>query len=101
MKHTLVALVENEPGVLQRVANLFSRRGFNIESLTVGHTDTNELSRMTIVLDGNDREVEQVPKQLYKLTQPTQLFSQECSRACGTVRSLPLGPPTMKIFCRR
>ena len=40
MKHTLVALVENQPGVLQRVANLFSRRGFNIESLTVGHTDT-------------------------------------------------------------
>ena len=56
MKHTLVALVENQPGVLQRVANLFSRRGFNIESLTVGHTETDRTSRMTIVIDGKSRE---------------------------------------------
>jgi len=67
MKHTLVALVENQPGVLQRVANLFSRRGFNIESLTVGHTETVRTSRMTIVVDGNKTQVEQVIKQLYKL----------------------------------
>jgi len=67
MQHTLVALVENQPGVLQRVANLFSRRGFNIESLTVGHTDTNKISRMTIVVDGATTQVEQVIKQLYKL----------------------------------
>ena len=67
MKHTLVALVENQPGVLQRVANLFSRRGFNIESLTVGHTDTTKISRMTIVVDGANTQVEQVIKQLYKL----------------------------------
>ncbi|MGH2356315.1 MAG: acetolactate synthase small subunit [Chloroflexota bacterium] len=67
MQHTLVALVENQPGVLQRVANLFSRRGFNIESLTVGHTDTDKLSRMTIVVDGANTQVEQVIKQLYKL----------------------------------
>ena len=67
MKHTLVALVENQPGVLQRVANLFSRRGFNIESLTVGHTETDRTSRMTIVIDGNKTQVEQVIKQLYKL----------------------------------
>jgi acetolactate synthase I/III small subunit len=67
MRHTLVALVENRPGVLQRVANLFSRRGFNIESLTVGHTDTARLSRMTIVVDGANTQVEQVIKQLYKL----------------------------------
>lgn len=67
MRHTLVALVENRPGVLQRVANLFSRRGFNIESLTVGHTDTERLSRMTIVVDGANTQVEQVIKQLYKL----------------------------------
>ena len=67
MKHTLVALVENQPGVLQRVANLFSRRGFNIESLTVGHTETDKISRMTIVVDGATTQVEQVIKQLYKL----------------------------------
>src|SRR5918911_1784645 len=67
MQHTLVALVENQPGVLQRVANLFSRRGFNIESLTVGHTDTEKISRMTIVVDGANTQVEQVIKQLYKL----------------------------------
>ena len=67
MKHTLVALVENQPGVLQRVANLFARRGFNIESLTVGHTETEKLSRMTIVVDGANTQVEQVIKQLYKL----------------------------------
>ena len=67
MQHTLVALVENQPGVLQRVANLFSRRGFNIESLTVGHTDTPERSRMTIVVNAADTQVDQVTKQLYKL----------------------------------
>jgi acetolactate synthase-1/3 small subunit len=67
MKHTLVALVENQPGVLQRVANLFSRRGFNIDSLTVGTTDTDKISRMTIVVDGANTQVEQVIKQLYKL----------------------------------
>lgn len=67
MQHTLVALVENQPGVLQRVANLFSRRGFNIESLAVGHTDTPERSRMTIVVNAEDTQVDQVTKQLYKL----------------------------------
>ena len=67
MKHILVALVENQPGVLMRVANLFARRGFNIESFTVGHTETPKLSRMTIVLDGANTQVEQVIKQLYKL----------------------------------
>jgi len=67
MQHTLVALVQNQPGVLQRVANLFSRRGFNIESLTVGHTDTPKISRMTIVVDAANTQVEQVTKQLYKL----------------------------------
>ncbi len=67
MQHTLVALVENQPGVLQRVANLFSRRGFNIESLAVGHTDTPERSRMTIVVNAEETQVDQVTKQLYKL----------------------------------
>jgi len=66
-KHTLVALVENKPGVLNRVANLFRRRGFNIESITVGHSETPDISRMTIVVDGSGTSVEQVRKQLDKL----------------------------------
>ena len=67
MKHTLIALVEDKPGVLTRVAALFRRRGFNIESLTVGHSETPGISRMTIVVVGSDAEVEQLGKQLYKL----------------------------------
>jgi acetolactate synthase-1/3 small subunit len=67
MKHTVVALVEDRPGVLNRVASLFRRRGFNIDSLAVGTTEEQGISRMTIVLDGADGIVEQVEKQLYKL----------------------------------
>ena len=65
MKHTIVALTQDHPGVLHRVVSLFRRRGYNIESLTVGRTETPGVSRMTIVSDGND--VEQVTKQLYRL----------------------------------
>lgn len=67
MKHTLVALVEDRPGVLNRIVSLFSRRAFNIESLTVGHTDLAKISRLTLVVDGSDHDVEQVVKQLYKV----------------------------------
>ena len=67
MKHTLAVLVENKPGVLARVSGLFSRRGFNIESLAVGITDNPEISRMTIVVSGDDRVLDQVTKQLNKL----------------------------------
>lgn len=67
MKHTLVALMQDKPGVLNRVVSLFRRRGFNIESLTVGHTETPSISRMTIVVDSDDTFVEQVSKQLYRL----------------------------------
>ncbi len=67
MKHTLAVLVENRPGVLVRVAGLFSRRGFNIESLTVGHTENPDVSRMTIEVGGDARLIEQVTKQLHKL----------------------------------
>lgn len=67
MKHTVVALVEDRPGVLNRVASLFRRRGFNIDSLAVGTTEEDGISRMTIVVDGGDGIVEQVEKQLYKL----------------------------------
>ena len=67
MKHTLAILVENKPGVLTRVAGLFSRRGYNIESLAVGVTDNPDISRMTIVVSGDDHVLEQVSKQLNKL----------------------------------
>ncbi|MEW6426045.1 MAG: acetolactate synthase small subunit [Bacillota bacterium] len=67
MRRTLAVLVENNPGVLARVAGLFSRRGFNIDSLAVGRTDNPAVSRMTIVVEGDGRTLEQVTKQLHKL----------------------------------
>ncbi len=67
MKHVLGVLVENHPGVLSKVAGLFSRRGFNIDSLAVGITEDPKISRMTIVVDGDEYIVEQVTKQLNKL----------------------------------
>ena len=66
-KHTLSVLVENKPGVLARIAGLFSRRGFNIDSLAVGPTEHPEISRMTIVVNVEDSPLEQVTKQLNKL----------------------------------
>ncbi|MFC1920392.1 acetolactate synthase small subunit [Chloroflexota bacterium] len=66
-KHTLVALVEDKPGVLNRVASLFRRRGFNISSIAVGHSEAPNISRMTIVVDGKTTSVEQVRKQLEKV----------------------------------
>lgn len=65
--HTLSVLVENKPGVLARIAGLFSRRGFNIESLAVGETEHPDISRMTVVVDVEDLPLEQVTKQLNKL----------------------------------
>ena len=65
--HVLMALVENKPGVLTRVASLFRRRGFNIESLTVGHTDNPDISRMTIVVDANKTSATMVANNLFKL----------------------------------
>src|SRR5215813_7764752 len=67
MLHTFAVYVDNKPGVLMRVSSLFRRRGFNIESLTVGHSEAEGLSRMTLVVDGESAPVEQVEKQLYKL----------------------------------
>jgi acetolactate synthase-1/3 small subunit len=67
MKHTLSVLVENKPGVLVRVAGLFARRGFNIDSLVVAETEDESLSRMTITVGEQDRSVEQITKQLHKL----------------------------------
>ncbi|MDQ1911700.1 acetolactate synthase small subunit [Paenibacillus sp. GD4] len=66
-KHTISVLVNNQPGVLQRVSGLFGRRGFNIESITVGESEEQGLSRMVIVTTGDDQTLEQISKQLYKL----------------------------------
>lgn len=67
MKNTISILVENHPGVLSRISGLFARRGFNIDSLAVGITDDPAVSRITIVVNGNEATVEQVEKQLNKL----------------------------------
>ncbi len=67
MKHTISILCDDTPGVMTRISGLFARRGFNIESLTVGHTEKKGKSRFTIVVQGNDQILEQVRKQLQKL----------------------------------
>jgi acetolactate synthase-1/3 small subunit len=73
-KHTLIALMEDKPGVLNRVASLFRRRNFNIESLTVGHSEMPGISRMTIVVNADHAGgIEQVEKQLYKLVNITKV----------------------------
>jgi acetolactate synthase-1/3 small subunit len=87
-KHTLVALVENKPGVLNRVANLFRRRGFNIESITVGHSEAPDISRMTIVVDGSGTSVEQVRKQLDKLIETVKV--QDITNEPIVIRELAL-----------
>ena len=66
-KHTLVVLLEDEHGALNRVVSMFRRRSFNIESLSVGHTEEQNISRMTLSVIGEDSEVEQMVKQLYKV----------------------------------
>ncbi len=66
-KHTLIALVRDKPGVLNRIASLFRRRGFNMESVAVGHSEVAHISRVTVIVDGSDATVEQVRKQLDKV----------------------------------
>jgi acetolactate synthase-1/3 small subunit len=87
-KHTLVALMEDKPGVLNRVSSLFRRRNYNIESLAVGHSETPDISRMTIVVDGDNRIVEQVVKQLDKLINVTQVV--DVSDKPSVIRELAL-----------
>lgn len=74
MRHTLSVVVENKPGVLARVAGLFSGRGFNISSLTVGETEDPTTSRMTIVVTGDDAILEQITKQLNKLIETIKVY---------------------------
>ncbi len=71
--HTIVALVENRPGVLNKIANKWRQRAFNIESLTVGHSEVPGLSRMTFTVDGTAHDIEQVTKQLYKVIEVVKL----------------------------
>src|SRR3981081_3715985 len=106
--HTLRGLVENKPGVLARVAGLFSRRSFNIESLAVGPTENPEVSRMTIVVAVDELPLEQVTKQLNKLVNIIKIVELETSasvqrqlllvkvRADATVRSQVL--ETVQLF---
>ncbi|MEU4671175.1 acetolactate synthase small subunit [Amycolatopsis sp. NPDC023774] len=106
--HTLSVLVENKPGVLARVSGLFSRRGFNIESLAVGPTENTEVSRMTIVVAVEELPLEQVTKQLNKLVNVIKIVELEQSsavqrelllvkvRADATVRSQVL--ETVQLF---
>ena len=75
--HTLSVLVEDKPGVLARVASLFSRRGFNIQSLAVGATEQKDMSRMTIVVSVEDSPLEQITKQLNKLVNVIKIVEQE------------------------
>jgi acetolactate synthase-1/3 small subunit len=107
-RHTLSVLVENKPGVLARVAGLFSRRGFNIESLAVGPTEVSEGSRMTIVVAVDELPLEQVTKQLNKLINVIKIVELEPAisvqrelllvkvRADATVRSQVL--ETVQLF---
>jgi acetolactate synthase I/III small subunit len=73
MYHTIIALVEDKPGVLNRVASLFRRRAYNIESLTVGHTEQPGISRMTIVVESDDLNIERLVAYLYKLVNVIQV----------------------------
>ena len=81
MKHTISVIVENKPGVLSRVSGLFSRRGFNIESLAVGTTEDPTMSRMTIVVEGDESDLEQITKQLYKLIDTLKVFDLPAEKA--------------------
>jgi acetolactate synthase-1/3 small subunit len=73
-KHTLVAIVNDKPGVLNRVVSLFRRRGFNIDSIAVGHSEVPHLSRVTIIVNGTTATVEQVRKQLDKLIDVVKVY---------------------------
>lgn len=74
MLHTLAVLVDNHPGVLTRISGLFARRAYNIDSLSVCQTENPDISRMTIVVDGDDQVIEQVTKQLHKLVVVHKVF---------------------------
>lgn len=86
--HTLVALMEDKPGVLNRISSLFRRRNYNIESLSVGHSEAPGISRMTIAVKGDEAQVDQVAKQLDKLINVTEVVN--VSRQPTVIRELAL-----------
>jgi acetolactate synthase-1/3 small subunit len=88
MNRTLIALVEDRPGVLNRVASLFRRRAFNIESLTVGHTERPGISRMTIVVDSDRTDAQKVAQHLYKLVNVIQV--EDVTERAAVMRDLAL-----------
>jgi acetolactate synthase-1/3 small subunit len=88
MESTLIALVEDKPGVLNRVASLFRRRAFNIESLAVGHTENPGVSRMTIVVDSDRTDVQKVAQNLYKLVNVIQV--EDVTERPAVIRDLAL-----------
>ncbi|OGJ44150.1 acetolactate synthase small subunit [Candidatus Peregrinibacteria bacterium RIFOXYA12_FULL_33_12] len=72
-EHIVVALAENKPGVISKISGLFRRRGFNIQSITAGHTEEKGISRLTIMVDGTKTNTEQLIKQLYKIIEITKV----------------------------
>src|ERR1700680_3507563 len=82
-KHILSILVENKPGVLTRIAGLFARRGFNIDTLAVGPTDDESISRITLTLDGAVQPIDQVTKQLHKLVNVLKIRDLEPEETLG------------------
>ena len=77
-RHTITALVQDKPGVLNRVTSMFRRRGFNISSLAVGHSEIPHLSRMTFVVEGGDQILDQVTKHLHKLIDVIKVTDVSC-----------------------
>ena len=102
MKHTLSVLVENKPGVLSRVSGLFTRRGFNIDSLAVSPTEDPERSRMTITVDASRHPVEQITKQLDKLINVIKVRDLDpdsmVSRELGLVKIRAEGPTRSEVI---
>jgi acetolactate synthase I/III small subunit len=88
MQHTLVALVEDKPGVLNRISSLFRRRAFNIDTLTVGQTEKVGISRMTIVVQGEDNQIERLTAYLYKLVNVIQV--EDISSSSNVTRDLAM-----------
>ena len=102
MHHTVVALVEDKPGVLNRVASLFRRRNFNIESLTVGRTAEPGVSRMTVVIDSDQASAERVTAYLYKLVNVLQVedlgLVPRVARDLALVKVTVTGPGRAKLL---
>ncbi len=99
MRHTLIAIVENKPGVLNRIASLFRRRNFNIDALNVGKTDNPMISRMTITVDSDNVSADRVESNLYKLVNVVDV--QDISAETGVLRELALIKVTAAVDKRQ